>query len=378
MNAETYVWNFGDNTPVSTEVSPAHIFAQPGTYEVKLEALKNDLSNDTVITVNLNSQVLIVNNGNYGQGNGSISLYDETMQNMVNAAVSLANGGSEIGAGIESLFINDGVGYVICNVADKIEFIDANSLMYLDNPLSGLITPRYMTHVNGMGYVTCWGSYSPTFSLDASYVAIVDLSQRTVIDTVKCGSGPEGIIAVGSKVYIANSYETTITVYDTNLQDTTNIKLDAAPQHFELDGNGLLWASLGSFYGAYPQDKIGLVAINTSTNSVDTFVNFPGISDEGEMTIDQDGSTIYFLTAEPWPSTATNVFTLNTNSKIASAAPLISGENYYGIGYNTLTEKLYVADAAAFQGAGKILVFTPDGTKLDEQVSGVGPFHFVF
>jgi gliding motility-associated-like protein len=34
----TYEWDFGDNTPRSTEASPAHVYERPGRYDVKLVA----------------------------------------------------------------------------------------------------------------------------------------------------------------------------------------------------------------------------------------------------------------------------------------------------------------------------------------------------
>jgi len=37
-NATNYVWNFGDGTPNSTATSPAHVYAQPGTYTIRLTA----------------------------------------------------------------------------------------------------------------------------------------------------------------------------------------------------------------------------------------------------------------------------------------------------------------------------------------------------
>lgn len=37
-NTQTYVWDFGDNTPTSTELSPKHIYTAAGTYTVTLTA----------------------------------------------------------------------------------------------------------------------------------------------------------------------------------------------------------------------------------------------------------------------------------------------------------------------------------------------------
>ncbi len=37
-NTDTYTWDFGDNTPISTEKSPKHTYTAPGTYTVTLTA----------------------------------------------------------------------------------------------------------------------------------------------------------------------------------------------------------------------------------------------------------------------------------------------------------------------------------------------------
>lgn len=44
QNAETYVWNFGDESQLSTEESPTHSFSKAGTYEVSLTATNEDKS----------------------------------------------------------------------------------------------------------------------------------------------------------------------------------------------------------------------------------------------------------------------------------------------------------------------------------------------
>ncbi len=46
-NAVSYSWNFGDATPVSTEVSPLHVFAAAGTYNVVLTATADNATTAT-------------------------------------------------------------------------------------------------------------------------------------------------------------------------------------------------------------------------------------------------------------------------------------------------------------------------------------------
>ena len=42
QNATTYMWDFGDGSPVSTEADPVHIYATPGAYQVTLQATNPD------------------------------------------------------------------------------------------------------------------------------------------------------------------------------------------------------------------------------------------------------------------------------------------------------------------------------------------------
>jgi len=45
----TYVWNFGDGSPTTTDQDPIHTFTAPGTYNVSLIAVSNEGCQDTVV-----------------------------------------------------------------------------------------------------------------------------------------------------------------------------------------------------------------------------------------------------------------------------------------------------------------------------------------
>ncbi len=312
------------------------------------------------------TNILIVNEGNFGAGNGSISIYDEEKKTITNSIVENANPGSEIGSSVQSLFAHDDVGYIVCNSADKIEFISLDDYNYLANPLTNISQPRYMTVVGNQGYVTCWGPWD-NWLLPDSYVAVIDLATKAVIDSLECGSGPEGIIAVGNKLFIANSFESSVSVLNLNDNAHSKIELDGAPQHFALDASGTLWVSISS----------GLQPINPSTNAKGNAV---AVADMGsKITIDGDGLKIYVLTAEPWNvGTGSEVIGFNTQTKQLDAQPLISGDSFYGIGFNTTSDKIYIADSKGFSGNGVITVYDTEGNHLDQQATGVGPNGFVF
>jgi hypothetical protein len=318
--------------------------------------------------------IIIVNEGNFGAGNGSLSFYDEELMTISNNLIRSANGGAAIGSLVQSVYLHDGVGYILCNDANKIEFIDQESFGFLANPLDEVNVPRYMTVVGNKGYISCWGSYDANYALPDSYIAVMDLATKSIIDTLECGSGPEGIFASGNTLFVANSFETTVSVIDLSSGSSSKIEFEAAPQHFVQDAAGNLWVSLVSGW-AYPAAKAGIQAINIASLEKGTFV--PVLNVKGSLAIDSESENIYVLTAEAYPKTGTTVQKYNTITKSLGTNPIVSGDNFYGIGYNITTDKLYVADNLAFSGNGKITVYNQDGTLFDEQVAGIGPNGFV-
>ena len=309
--------------------------------------------------------VLVVNEGNFGSANGSVSFYDEELMTITNNVVKDANSGDEVGATIQSMHIHDGIGYLVCNSSDKIEFISAKDLTYLANPITNISQPRYMTVAGDKGYISCWGPWD-NWTLPNSYVAVMDLSSRTIVDSLECGSGPEGIIVVGNKLFVANSFETSVSVIDLNDNSSTKIDLLSSPQHFVIDRSGLLWISVFS----------GLYSVNSTSLEKTDSLEVANMA--GKMAIDGTGDNIYLLTAQPWPSIDTDVFTFDTQVKQLSTSALFSGENFYGIGYNSTTDWLYVSDSKAFAGPGQIYVYSGAGMIRDEQITSVGPNSFYF
>ncbi len=315
--------------------------------------------------------VLILNEGNFGSGNGSISFYDEKSMTITNNVVQSANGGSEIGATVQSIYQHDGVGYIVCNGPDKIEFINMDDFSYLANPETNLSQPRYMTVVGNKGYITCWGPWDfNDWTLPDSYIAVMDLNTKTIVDSLECGSAPEGIFSIGDYLYIANSFETNITVVNINDLSSSKINLASMPEQFSLDASGTIWVSVSS----------GLYGINSMSREKTDSLLVSNI--DGKIAMDGTGEKLYLLAVEPWDPNKTNsaseVRVFDTKTKTLSMTALITGEDFYGIGYNGTTNKIYVSDSKAFSGPGQIYVYDDQGVKLDEQITSVGPSGFVY
>lgn len=58
LGGQQFTWDFGDGSPISTSVSPTHLYSNPGIYTVRLSATDNATCNpvdDTTVTITVNS-----------------------------------------------------------------------------------------------------------------------------------------------------------------------------------------------------------------------------------------------------------------------------------------------------------------------------------
>ena len=101
------------------------------------------------------SSVYITNEGNFGTGNGSLSIYDKFSNSVTNNIYSSSNGGALLGDVVQSMEYFDGKGYLCVNNSAKIEVIDNNAVHIASIQAT---SPRYLKQVNqSKAYVSDWG-----------------------------------------------------------------------------------------------------------------------------------------------------------------------------------------------------------------------------
>jgi len=319
--------------------------------------------------------VIIVNEGNFGQGNGSLSLYNRETDNIENGSFAKANSGRSLEAGVQSVTVADGIAFIVCNVSDKIEIADATTLEALQAPLEDpdLVSPRYLTASGNKAYVSVWGPFDANFALTDSKVAVIDLSDYSISKYISVPAGPEGILVIGDQVFVANSFTNVLTVIDTDTDEiSSEIILDGSPRLLSVRGNEL-WVSIT---GAVSQ----FVRINSSSNSIEQTIDVTGSNSNGKFSLSEshDMDILYFIGAEPFPSTATTILETAINDASSGYETLISGDNYYGLGVDPLNDDIFVGNSNAFQGEGTVLRYSSEGQLLDTYAVGLGPNGFVF
>lgn len=320
----------------------------------------------------------IVNYGNYSGSKSEISIYDTDSSSITHDAYKAANS-VDFTSNIESMSIHEDIAYFMSNNGDKIDIVDAKTLVASVNPISTDITkPRYFAAEGNTAYISCWGDVNDWSVMANSYIAKIDLSTKAVTKIALPG-GPEGVIITGDKLYAALITTKKIAVIDLLSNDISYINTLAIPYHFVIDEDGYLWASMVSTYTVpVGLDSVGLTQIDPATNRVLANVNFSSIGSNGFIHISSDKKTVYVFGKEAWPGTASTIYSVDVTSHTLSNSALISGEKFNGFGVNPENDNIYVLISPGATEKGSLKIYNSEGSLLDEEETGVCPKHVVF
>ncbi len=224
-----------------------------------------------------------------------------------------------------------------------------------------------MTIANGKGYVSNWGDWVESgglWTLPNSYIAVIDLTSFTVINTLNTSDGVEGLTTIDNQVYAATAYSTKVHVINpTNDEIVGGYDTPFGPSQFVEDGNGRLWVLCSN----------NLVKIDiTGERILNTFEIAGGAR---SITVNGDGSKIYYLST-PWGVPA-EIYVIDNSATFAPQEALITGDSFYGLGVNPDDETIYVGISNPTSN-GTIVRYNSDGTELDNFASGRFPNSFEF
>lgn len=313
----------------------------------------------------------ILNEGNFKEADGSISFYSKDSNNVTQKVFERENGRTLAGI-VQSMHVNVDKGYVVLNNPSKIEIVNLLDFKAASAPITtDLNVPRYLVVVGSKAYISNWGDYDQNFNLNESYIAVLDLNTFTIIKKIPTASGPEGMLVIDSKVYIANSFTNVISILDTAKDEITQtLQVEAKPTQMVLDVQNKIWAVCTS--GA-------LVKIDPSQEIVEKTVMLNTDEPTGKMAINTTKDKIYFMTnkwADDFSFSDNIVYSFDCNSEISS--PILTRKNLYGLGLDPVDNLIYVADANGFQSNGTVIRYKLNGTEVDNFPVGRGPNGFYF
>ncbi len=327
----------------------------------------NEKEAETLLPGDFDNGILITNEGNFGDGDASLSYYDFEEDKVYNNVFSLANAGKTIGDVMQSAHLDQDHVFLVVNNSNKVEALNLTD-MTMDYTISDLKLPRYMTSQGDKGYVSEWVSFS-----DVGCISVIDLTTGEIEKSIETDYGAEGVLITDGKLFVSNNFSTTLTVIDLSSETVVKtIDVGSSPGEMEVDADGDIWLICGGGYddNYSPLGDGKLFEIDPAATSIKQVIEL-GKNVSTKIAMDPTHQTIYYFSG-------TTVYGFSQNSNTASDVPLISEDNataFYGIGTD-VSGRIYLADQKGFVENGEVFVYEDDGTFLEKFIVGRGPNGF--
>jgi len=318
--------------------------------------------------------VLILNQGNFGQNNSTISYLSNDFETFQANAFNAVNPGIQLGDTAQDLGFYEEKAYVVLNNSDKIEIFNRYTLAPIATISQGLNNPRYIAFANGKAFVTNWGD---GMNPNDDYVAVFSLADNSFLQNIPVVEGPERIVAHDSKLYVAHkggfNFNNQISVLNAaSNQVQTTLQVGDVPESMVVHNQLLYVLSSGLPAWSGTETAGNLKVINLSNLTENATFTFSTNEHPNHLKI-YNNQLFYTLDAE--------VFATNLNFTALPTTPLIemNPQGVYGIyGFEVHNNQIFVADAADFNSNGKIYVYNLTGQLLHERTVGVIPTGFYF
>ncbi len=317
----------------------------------------NDDSTDDNVPLGIYDKgVLVLNEGNFGTPNASVS-YISNDFTVLNDIFGIENNDKKLGDVAQSLSFSDDKAFIVINNSNVVEVVNRYTFKSLATITENLKNPRYSVVLNGKLYVT---------NSSSKAVTVYDAKTFTYLQTIAIDKTAEKIITANGKLYVMNGVYgggNTITVVNPQSDNAMSvITVENGVNSIE-EKNGFVYALCGN------SDRSKLFKIDTKT---DTATSFESTVIKKALNMDIDGDRIYY-------TQGTGVYAMALNATTFSETPLFSvidnsWSTFYG--FNVIDGKIYSADANGFTAAGIVKIFSVTGTELKTVSVGIGPNSF--
>lgn len=302
--------------------------------------------------------VLVINEGNFQQGNASVDFIGDPVQQSVFATVNERPLGD-----VAQSFTRVGErGYIVVNNSGKIEVVRLPGLES-ECTISGLGSPRYMTVVgNNKAYVS---------DLYCDCIHVLDLGGCQKTGTIPTGGWTEQMYVQDTLAYVTQTGTDQLLL----IHVQTDVLLDSMevgrePNSLVRDRDGKLWV-LGS--GGLQETQAQLVRVNMTDRTVEARFTFADLAaSPEELHISPAGNVLYYLDQGKLWSMAIADTTLPASPFVPAGS-----NNFYGLGVDPSGD-IWVSDAGDFVQQGRVFRYSSTGNLEGSWPVGVIPGAFAF
>ena len=309
--------------------------------------------------------VLVINEGNFQDGDASLSFIDLDTDEVFTGLFSQANKGLSLGDVANDAKTHNGSLFVVVNNSNKIEVVD--STFSLNYTISDLAQPRRIEIHNNLGYVTEWGIFP-----NPSNISIFNLETGVIQSTLTPGNGAEDMMFVGNNLYVSNTFENTVSVIDLNSTATSTIPVGNSPVDLVQDAYGRIWVMCGGGYDLNfaPLNNGQLVCIDPSDNSIVITIEL-NTNVAGKLAVDNSKNNIFYIKSNA-------IYKMSIDSEEPQIFVKTDAISLYGIGVDPISGDVYALDSKGFISNGQVFRYSSSGELLNIYRAGRGPNRVLF
>ncbi|KOS06240.1 hypothetical protein AM493_09510 [Flavobacterium akiainvivens] len=310
----------------------------------------------------------VLNQGNFGMGNASISFISDAMQ-VENNIFATNNNNAILGDTGQDIGFHDDKAYIVLNGSNRIEIVNRYSFEHITTIEEELVNPRYIAFYENKAYVTNWGDGSNT---EDDFVAVIDLATNTVTSKISVIEGPERIVEENNKLYVSHmggyGYGSTVSVINPSTGAVqTSITTGGLPGFIEEEDNKLYILSEGFPIWSGTETPGKLQVVNASNHTVTATFDFTGIQHPSNLIVEDD--YIYYTIDN-------KVYRMAINATALPTEPLFTAEGGFPYGISALeieNGSFYIADEGNFIANGTVYVYSMQGALQHTFSAGLGP-----
>ncbi|MFB6097543.1 MAG: YncE family protein [Salinibacter sp.] len=308
-------------------------------------------------TTTLTTGVFVANQGQFGQGNGTVSVYAPASDSVAPSAID------GLGTIIQSIALRNDRLYIAANTGARIDVFDAKALTQ-QKQITGFSGPRYLAGTDDeTAYVTDQSFSGPSF------VRVVDTDAGTITDSVEVPGSPEGITLTETHAYAALGAfgdTTLVAQIDRSSRTLTTIDVGCRPRYAVADQEDEVFVLCGNTAEA--------VVLDGGTGTEQSRLSLPDTAE----TAFGIGQTASFSAGAQELYIATDTGILRVDTEQNALTTTLDVQNAGSIGailYDATRQELYVARIPSFTERGSVTIHDRDGTRTGSFQVGVAPVY---
>ena len=324
---------------------------------------------DTPEKVVYNDGVVIVNQGPFMTGSGSLTYMERGNSVPVQNIFSVSNDGAVLGNIAQSMIEHNGKNFISINNGGKVVVTENDNFTFIDT-ITNINQGRYFASNGSKLYLSSWGDTGSNGG-----VFEINSSSNSVEDYIELGNGPEGLVFVDDLLYIAKGggflRDSVVLIMDTDDNSILkSIVVGDNPSLMVKDNDDNVYVICNGYTDWNDPANSTPGKIVKIANQEIVFTKDISGGFTYALAIDADNGFIYYLDAGQVIKES-----LNFDS---SERKVIKDITASALGFDADEDKLYIADGKDNQSQGEIYVFSKNDVEIDSFAAGIIPgfFHF--